>query len=120
LLHAALAQAGCVVPRLAWLDGGHVDEKRAVAHGLGRALAEQHVLDHRSALQHADHGLRVLHGVGGARVDRGAEGRQALGLLAAAVPGVHGMTCFAQASGHGKAHEADAEDGDLHGMSPSF
>lgn len=50
----------------------------------------------------------------GSGVVHGRQGRQAFGLVAAAVPDVDLMAGFTQTAGHGKAHQPDAQKGKLH------
>jgi N-formylglutamate amidohydrolase len=111
--HAQRGKLAGMFARLARLDGGHVDEQRALGHGIGHAQLEQHFAHDGAALQQAHGKVHAAHGICRAVVDAHAIGSQRLGLGAGAVPDVDLMAGLGQAAGHGQAHHARAQNGDL-------
>jgi hypothetical protein len=103
-----------MVACLTRFDGCHVDEQAARAHGVGHIAVEQHVFHHTAAFQHADDDVRIDHCGSGVRVDDCAMAGQALCFLGCAIPDVHFVSGFAQAPGHGEAHEAYAHNCNFH------
>jgi hypothetical protein len=75
--------------------------------------AEQHFAHDGAALQQAHGKVHAAHGICRAVVDAHAIGSQRLGLGAGAVPDMDLMAGLGQAAGHGQAHHARAQNGDL-------
>ena len=109
---ATFAQARGMVAGLARLDGGHIDEQAALAQRGGGTLLEQYIAHHRAVFQQADGDVGLANGAGRLVVHRGAVRSQRFCLCARAVPCVNLVAGLAQALGHGKAHHANAQEGD--------
>ena len=104
-----------MVARFSRFDGRHVQHQAARLHGLGCAQFKQYMLHDGATLQQADGDIGFAHRVLYLFVDCGAMANQGLGFVWTAVSGVDVQAGLTQALRHGRAHAADAEDGDAQG-----
>jgi hypothetical protein len=111
---AALGKGRRMLARLRRADRAHVDQQRAPRQGIGHAPREQHLVHRLAVLEHRDRHLGPAHRLGRRIGDERAAGRKRLGARARAIPHGHVVAGAAQPARHRRAHQAGAEQGDLH------
>jgi hypothetical protein len=114
-LHAVLGQPRRDPARRGRRDGAGIRHRQAALAALGDAArAQADLLDVGRVRHHGEHQVGVLGHLGRAEVGVGAELGEGFQRGRAPRPDVQGVAAAGDVDGHGAAHEAEADESDIH------
>jgi len=94
------------------LYGAHIDYQGTWPERVQSLRPRQHLVNHRTILQHGDHDIRSSHRQG-RRLGHLRLAGKGFTLAGSPVPQGHGETGIQQVAGHGGTHQTNAKKGDM-------